>query len=223
MVSTQTNTNQSPGRPKTKLRAKRTKRRIGRRMGTAPSDSKSSLENTEPQPPSSRSEHKSDDVVLEPKMKKRSLSEERQPSRVKMGQRSSSLQLDSSHVSQPSLRVAPSGLARRQQQAHPKRKAWFFPWPARFVPSRVTIEDEGFDSFHGNNSSSSDFENDESAKPENRAQSNPLGVVGLSDIKKCEELECRNSNLKFDEQTSESVSDNVSTNNSTGDQGNRFN
>ena len=43
------------------------------------------------------------------------------------------------------------------------RKAWFFSWPVRLaVPNRAPNEDEGFDSFHGNNSSSSDGENDES-------------------------------------------------------------
>lgn len=206
MVSTQTTAHQSPRRPKNKLRTKRTKRRVGRRIGTTPSDSKSSLENAEPQLQSPLCDPKPDDAILEPKMKKRSLSEERQPSRVKIGQRSSSLQLDSTHVSQPSLRIAPSGVTRRQQSALPKRKAWFFSWPVRLVvPNRVTIEDEGFDSFHGNNSSSSDCENDESTLLENHAQSNPLGVVGLTELKTSDKSECCNGDLKFENQNSDPV------------------
>ncbi len=208
MVSTQANVHQSPRRPKNKLRTKRTKRRIGRRIGTTPSDSKSSLENAEPQPPSPLSEKKEEDVVAEPKLKKRSLSEERQPSRVKIGQRSASLQLDSTHVSQPSLRITPSGAVRRQQPALPKRKAWFFSWPVRLVvPNRATIEDEGFDSFHGNNSSSSDCDND--TLLENNAQSNPLGVVGLTELKASDTTECLNGDLKFETQTGDSIPLNV--------------
>lgn len=203
MVSTQANVHQSPRRPKNKLRTKRTKRRIGRRIGTTPSDSKSSLENADPQPVSPLGEKKPEDVVLEPRMKKRSLSEERQPSRVKIGQRSSSLQLDS--TTQPSLRLSPVGAARRQQPALPKRKAWFFSWPVRLVvPNRTTIEDEGFDSFHGNNSSSSDCEND--TLLETHPQSNPLGVVGLTELKTSDTTDgCLNGDLKYETQNSDSV------------------
>lgn len=209
MVSTQANVHLTPRRPKSKLRTKRTKRRIGRRIiGTTPSDSKSSLENAEPQTPPPTNDDKSEDIVLEPKLKKRSLSEERQPSRVKIGQRSSSLQLDSAHVSQPCLRIAPSTGARRQQQVPPKRKAWFFSWPVRLVvPNRATIEDEGFDSFHGNNSSSSDCENDENRAPENHIhiESNSLGVEGLTEIGDTEKNGCRNGNLKFESQSSDPI------------------
>lgn len=205
MVSTQTNIHQSPRRPKNKMRTKRTKRRVSRRtIGTTPSDSKSSLENNEPQTPPPMNDNKPEDVVLETKIKKRSLSEERQPSRVKIGQRSASLQLESTHVSQPSLRIASSVVSRRHQQIPPKKKAWFFSWPVRLVvPNRTTIEDEGFDSFHGNNSSSSDCENDENRAHENNSQSNVTGLGGLAEMKTCEKSTiCRNGSLKLESQSS---------------------
>jgi hypothetical protein len=208
MVSTQASTHLSPRRPKSKLRTKRTKRRIGRRIGTTPSDSKSSLENAETQSPSTPSDQKPEDTILEPKIKKRSFSEERQTSRVKIGQRSSSLQLDSTHVLQPSLRISQLGVARNQQPILSKRKAWFFSWPVRLVvPNRVTIEDEGFDSFHGNNSSSSDCENEENALPENLS---PLGIVGLTEINAGDKVECSSENLKLETNGSDSVSIRVS-------------
>ncbi|XP_046654831.1 protein PHTF2-like isoform X1 [Daphnia pulicaria] len=206
MVSTQANTHLSPRRPKSKLRTKRTKRRVGRRIGTTPSDSKSSLENVETQSPSPPSDQKPDDIIIEPKIKKRSFSEERQTSRVKIGQRSSSLQLDSTHVLQQPLRVSQLGVARNQQPVVSKRKAWFFSWPVRLVvPNRVTIEDEGFDSFHGNNSSSSDCENEENALPEKIAQLNPLGVVGLTEINADDKVESPTENFKLEINGSDSV------------------
>lgn len=206
MVSTQANTHLSPRRPKSKLRTKRTKRRVGRRIGTTPSDSKSSLENVETQSPSPPSDQKPDDIIIEPKIKKRSFSEERQTSRVKIGQRSSSLQLDSTHVLQQPLRVSQLGVARNQQPVVSKRKAWFFSWPVRLVvPNRVTIEDEGFDSFHGNNSSSSDCENEENALPEKMAQLNPLGVVGLAEINADDKVESPTENFKLEINGSDSV------------------
>ena len=164
MVSTQANTHQTPRRPKNKIRTKRTKRRVGRRMAAtaASSDSKSSLENAEG--PIGASLTVSDDVVIEPVVKKRSVSEERKPCRVKIGQRSSSLQLDA--VTQPARRQQQQQQQQQQPTLIPKKKNWFFSWPVRLVvPNRTTIEDEGFDSFHGNNSSSSDCENDENAPP----------------------------------------------------------
>lgn len=187
MVSTQANTHLSPRRPKNKLRTKRTKRKLGRR--TTPSDSKSSLENTEVQPPLPTSDVKPDDIALEPKIKKRSFSEERQTSRVKLGQRSSSLQLDSTQVLQPRL----PQLARNQQSILSKRKAWFLSWPVRLaVPNRGTIDDEGFDSFHGNNSSSSDCENEENLHSNEVTNLNPNGIVGLSEKSASVEIVCPN-------------------------------
>ena len=107
--------------------------------------------------------------------KKRSSSEESPPSWVKTTKRSASLQLESSHnklqqQQQPLLlpqqqpQLEPQ--KQQQQQAQPivnnKRKpSWFFVGPVRLVaPKRAPNEDEGFDSFHGNNSSPSDGENE---------------------------------------------------------------
>lgn len=200
MVSTQANTHQTPRRPKSKIRTKRTKRRIGRRIGATSSDSKSSLENAETLIASPLQDNASDDVVVEPVVKKRSLSEERKPCRVKIGQRSSSLQLDATHVSQPSTRLGTSSAAgRRQQQSLPKRKAWFFSWPVRLVvPNRTTIEDEGFDSFHGNNSSSSDCENDENAPPQSHSQSTSLGSLELNGGESEVKVEEKSCDLKYE-------------------------
>jgi len=163
---------------------KRTKRRvIGRRIGTATSDSKSSLDNLEvvPPPPSTH-QHRHDvrnPVEQDPTLKKRSQSEERPPSRIKVGQRSSSLQLDSvTQTLRSSVSSSVNPVASLQPQpsaAVPiKKKSWFFAWPIRglVVPSRVVNEDEGFDSFHGNNSSSSDCETEDKITPE-RTQNDP--------------------------------------------------
>lgn len=184
MVSTHTNLSRSFRRPKSKIRMKRTKRRvIGRRIGTATSDSKSSLDNLEvvPPPPSTH-QHRHDvrnPVEQDPTLKKRSQSEERPPSRIKVGQRSSSLQLDS--VTQ-TLRSSLSSSANPVASLQPKpsaavpikKKSWFFAWPIRglVVPNRVVNEDEGFDSFHGNNSSSSDCETEDKITSE-RIQKDP--------------------------------------------------
>ena len=206
MVSTQASTHLSTRRPKSKFRTKRTKRRVGRRIGTTPSDSKSSLENAETQFQSTPSDQKPDDIMLEPKIKKRSFSEERQTSRVKIGQRSSSLQLDSAHISQPSLRIPQLGLASNQPPIISKRKAWFFSWPVRLVvPNRVTIDDEGFDSFHGNNSSSSDCENEENAPAEKLTHLNPIEIVELKEINTDDKINYSNGNLKLETNGSDSI------------------
>lgn len=197
MVSTQANTQPPLRRPKSKLRTKRTKRRLGRRIGTTPSDSKSSLENSEPQLPSPISDQKPDESVCEPKIKKRSFSEERQTSRVKLGQRSSSLQLDSTQVLQPSLRIPQLGRARNQQSILSKRKAWFFSWPVRLaVPNRGTIEDEGFDSFHGNNSSSSDCEHEENVQSNKIVNMTSTEIVGFSETITSDEGTRQNEDLQ---------------------------
>ena len=168
MVSTHGHPCRSVRRTKSKVRMKRTKRKIARRIGTTTlSDSKSSLDNLENLPPPP-DRIITEDLQAEPTIKKRSLSEERPSSRIQMGQRSASVQLENaqSHQSKLLTSVASKILPKQQQKdvanSLPLKKAWFFSWPVRLVvPKRIHIEDEGFDSFHGNNSSSSDFENDD--------------------------------------------------------------
>lgn len=171
MVSTHSNANRPFRRPKNKMRIKRIKRRISRRMATTTSDSKSSLENKEPTDlPSVQPGRKPADLAHEPSLKKRSQSEERPSSRMQIGQRSCSLQLGSSAQVLQSPLPASLGPAIEKQpavvNASSKRKSWFFAWPIRglVVPHRIVNEDEGFDSFHGNNSSSSDCETERSKK-----------------------------------------------------------
>lgn len=167
MVSTHGNPCRSVRRNKSKVRMKRTKRKLARRtLGTATlSDSKSSLDNLEnPQPPPDRK-----DLQEEPStIKKRSLSEERPSSRIQVGQRSASVQLDSVQNHQPpsTCKVLPKPSQPEVENSVTLKKTWFFPsWPVLsgrlVVPKRTHNEDEGFDSFHGNNSSSSEFENDD--------------------------------------------------------------
>ena len=145
MVSTQSNPGRPIRRPKSKMRIKRTKRRIGRRIGTTPSGSKSSLDNLEAVPSTVQLDRKS--AEHEPAtFKKRSLSEERPPSRVKIEQRSSSMQLESAFT-RKSLNLNACAF-QKQQIAAPQRK-WFFAWPIRglVAPSRNANEDEGFDRY----------------------------------------------------------------------------
>jgi len=166
MVSTHGNPCRSVRRNKGKVRMKRTKRKLARRtqLGTATlSDSKSSLDNLEnPQPPPDRN-----DLQEEPTIKKRSLSEERPSSRIQIGQRSASVQLDSvqNHQTSSTCKVLPKPSQADVENSVTLKKTWFFPsWPVLsglVVPKRAHNEDEGFDSFHGNNSSSSEFENDD--------------------------------------------------------------
>ena len=163
MVSTHVNCSRPMRRPKNRIRIKRTKRRISRRISMAATDSKSSLENleqTSTAPSLAEGSGISSGVAsgnLETgdppvQVKKRSNSEERPPSRVKVTQRSASLQLDPSI--QAPIPAAGSAPAKR-------KSSWFFAWPVRLVvPKRTPNEDEGFDSFHGNNSSSSDCDNE---------------------------------------------------------------
>lgn len=148
------------------MRIKRAKRKISRRIiGNVPSDSKSSLDNVEP--PSQNSAEAADLKVAG--LKRRSLSEERKSPRMKIPQRSSSLQLESNHSLMPHLAskapVTPKNVQAPISTA--KRNSWqtFFAWSSRFVGSKRTLnEDEGFDSFHGNNSSSSDCDTEDKSK-----------------------------------------------------------
>jgi len=193
MVSTHLSGNRSLRRPKNRIRVKRTKRRIGRRISTTGSDSKSSVENLEqmvnlkvedkldvPAAKKRREMNKEEDGVAAAAATTTAIAtatataaattataaattagrEDR--SRVKVSQRSTSL-----HFKEPED-VEPCGPSSQQQQtldiAPPttRRRAWFFSWPVSLVvPNRGPNEDEGFDSFHGNNSSSSDGENND--------------------------------------------------------------
>lgn len=156
------------------MRIKRAKRKLSRRIGNVPSDSKSSLDNVEQplQDPVKASEIKSG-------LNRRSLSEERKSPRIKFPQRSSSLQLESNHTLMPHL-ASKAPLAPKNDQASVnivKRNSWqnFFTWSSRFVGSKRTLnEDEGFDSFHGNNSSSSDCDTEDKSKKIHQQQSDTV-------------------------------------------------
>lgn len=148
-MSTHSNPGRPYRRPKSKVRVKRTKRRIGRRIGTMPSDSKSSLDNLEATQPIIQLDSNPADLIHDPVLKKRSLSEERPPTRIKVaGQRSASLQLDTAQTLKSSLSASLNPVTlQKQPPAVPQRKSWFFAWPIRglVVPNRVANEDEGFD------------------------------------------------------------------------------
>jgi len=112
MVSTHLNGKRSLRKPKNRIRMKRTKRRIGRRISTTASgDSKSSAENLVENLESSK---RDDVVVKETQVKKRSSSEERPPSRMKISQRSVSLHISDADAVEK--RLLPAGPTDQQQQ-----------------------------------------------------------------------------------------------------------
>ena len=125
MVSTHLNGKRSLRKPKNRIRMKRTKRRIGRRISTTASgDSKSSVENLVENLESLVDLKRDDAVVKETQVKKRSLSEERPPTRMKSSQRSASLHIsDADPVEQ---RLPPVVTADQQHQTPVHIFTFFF-------------------------------------------------------------------------------------------------
>ena len=116
MVSTHLNGMRSLRKPKNRIRMKRTKRRIGRRISTTASgDSKSSVENLVENLESLVDLKRDDVVVKETLVKKRSSSEERPPSRIKVTQRSVSLHISDGDAAEK--RLFPAGPTDQQQQS----------------------------------------------------------------------------------------------------------
>lgn len=135
-------------------------------------------------------------------LKRRSLSEERKSPRMKIPQRSSSLQLEPNHALMPHL-ASKAPVAAKEVQAPTnggKRNSWqnFFAWSGRLVGSKRTLnEDEGFDSFHGNNSSSSDCDTEVKSKEAQQQQlsdttstSEDVVVEGIADPSKMVDESC---------------------------------